>query len=49
MYMENMKLDTKGDMAMETLIRIVKTLDGHERHYRIEGTGTIRIEFVEGK
>lgn len=32
---------------MKTLIKIVKLIDGYERHYRIEETGQILIVFVE--
>jgi hypothetical protein len=32
---------------MLTLIKIVKLINGYERHYRIEGTNKLWIEFVE--
>ena len=32
---------------MKTLIKIVKLIDGYERHYRIEGTNSIEIEFIQ--
>ena len=31
---------------MKTLIMIVKLIDGYERHYRVEGTSKIEVEFV---
>lgn len=30
---------------MKTLVRIVKVIGGYENWYRIEGNGTIEIEF----
>jgi hypothetical protein len=32
---------------MLTLIKIVKCINGYERHYRIEGTGKLVITWIE--
>lgn len=31
---------------MKTLIKIVKLINGYERHYRVEGTSRIEIIFI---